>query len=356
MTSTAVRQTSDILRKLGMRYSAVCLLACFIILFSLISPDTFPTTITFQVIVNQQVQVGLLALAVLIALIGGAYDLSVGSMLSFSIMVSTWLFNQTHLNGVLISLIAIIACCMVGWINGFVVLRLHVNSFIATLAMSQVLSALVLLGSNNTTVTANVPAGFMSFFQKSFGGIGIPFFMLLALALIVWHVLENMPTGRRLYATGSNEEAARLTGVRTSRLTWGALISAAGISGLAGVIFTGQVAILSSSYGPPLLFPAFAAVFFGATQLRGQPNVWGTLIAVYALATGVEGIQLSTGNDAVWVTPLLNGVALLITVALASNVVLGKRRLIGRSRQAASAESGLGHDPAAGADPQIAAR
>lgn len=67
-----------------------------------------------------------------------------------------------------------------------------------------------------------------------------------------------------------------------------------------------------------MLFPAFAAVFFGATQFQRRANVWGTLIAVYALAFGVKGLQLAFQDGVSWITPLFNGTALLIAVVLAS--------------------------------------
>jgi ribose transport system permease protein len=140
----------------------------------------------------------------------------------------------------------------------------------------------------------------------------------LALAIIVWLVLEHTVLGRRLFAVGGNEDAARLAGVPTKRLAFGTLVASAGLAGLAGVIFAAQVGVFDASYGQALLFPAFAAVFLGATQIRGRPNVWGTMLAVYVLAFGVQGITLKFASATYWVSPLFNGVALVISVAVAS--------------------------------------
>ena len=75
-----------------------------------------------------------------------------------------------------------------------------------------------------------------------------------------------------------------------------------------------------------LLFPAFAAVFFGATQIKSRPNVWGTILAVYTLAFGVKGLQLAFSSGVYWITPLFNGLALILAVALASRRVAAVRR------------------------------
>jgi ribose transport system permease protein len=79
------------------------------------------------------------------------------------------------------------------------------------------------------------------------------------------------------------------------------------------------------TFGPTLLLPAFAAAFLGSTQLQpGRFNVWGTLIAIYVLATGVQGLQLVSGQQ--WLSDMFNGVALIVAVGLAVN---RQRRITG---------------------------
>ena len=90
-----------------------------------------------------------------------------------------------------------------------------------------------------------------------------------------------------------------------------------------------KVGTFSVDSGPGLLFPALAAVFFGASQFSRRPNVWGTLVAYFALAYGVKGLQIAFGPGTFWIQPLFQGATLLIAVALASRVV-GQTR---RSRQ-----------------------
>jgi ribose transport system permease protein len=161
------------------------------------------------------------------------------------------------------------------------------------------------------------PAAFTKAGQMSIHGVPIVVVYLAVIAIVVWYFLEWTTTGRRLFAIGFNPEAARLSGVRTGRLIWSSFVTSAVIAGIAGVIMGAQVGSFDNSFGSPLLLPAFAAVFLGATQIKARPNVWGTLLAVYTLAFGVEGLQLAVGAGAYWVTPLFNGVALVVAVVFA---------------------------------------
>jgi len=151
--------------------------------------------------------------------------------------------------------------------------------------------------------------------QVSVGGFQIVVLYLLILAVLAWWFLEFTPAGRYIHATGGNAEAARLSGVRVNKWSWVTLILSGTIAGIAGVLYTSQTGP-SLSFGPGLLLPAFAAAFLGSTQLRpGRFNVWGTLIAIFVLATGVEGLEIVSGQQ--WLNDMFNGVALILAVALA---------------------------------------
>jgi ribose transport system permease protein len=324
-TSKAASTMMQPLVVLARRFSAVCLLVVFAVIFSFAAPSTFPTIATARLTLSGEVTVGILALAVLVPLCAGAFDLSVGAMLAFGMVVLFQLVAH-HWNPLLAGLVSIICCAVAGMISGYVVVRLHVNSFIATLGMSQVLSAVMLFISKNTQLEPPFPNWFAGLTSHRFLGISCDFYYLLILAIIIWYVLELTPVGRLLFATGGNAEAARLAGIPTERYIWGSLIVSAAISGLGGVVLASQVGIFQTSFGIGDLFPAFAAVFFGATQIKGRPNVWGTLIALYALAVGVSGLQLTFFGSQFWITPLFDGVALLIAVIFASQQIRAKRR------------------------------
>jgi ribose transport system permease protein len=235
----------------------------------------------------------------------------------------------------LVAVGAVVACCVVGLISGIIVVKFRVNSLIATLGMSQVLTAVELKVANNRQITGAFSNHFESLGSRNVLGIPIVMIYLLVLATIIWFVLEHTPVGRYLFAVGGNPEAARLAGLPAERLTYGALVASAGIAGIAGVIFAMKVGTFDVSNGPGLLFPALAAVFFGASQFSRRPNVWGTLVAYFALAFGVKGLQIAFGPGTFWIQPLFQGATLLIAVALASRVV-GQTRRSRRAQKEAS--------------------
>jgi ribose transport system permease protein len=310
--------------------SALYLWAVFMVLFGIISPDTFLTGTTFKLVFSEGVITCVLALAFLIPLAAGVYDLAIGALMALAIAIQVYLAIHTSLPPGVVAVIAMAACTLAGAVSGFVVVRLRVNSFIATLGVSQVLLAVVLLISGNQQLVADYPSSWSTLGNGSVAGIPNVVFFLLALAIVLWYVVEHTRIGRYLLATGGNPDAARLSGVRTDRVVWGALIASGAIAGFAGVVYSMRSGIFSSSTGPGYLFPAVAAVFLGASQLSQRPNVWGTLIAYFALAFGIQGLVLSASSAAVWSQPLFQGVSLIIAVALASRPAAA--RLIERRR------------------------
>jgi ribose transport system permease protein len=326
---TATPSTGWITR-LGLdRFSALYLWAAFMIFFGL-SRDQFLTRTSIElVLTDRALIVAILALAFLVPLTAETFDLSIGAMMSLSLVIVSWMARDTEVNQVVSALLALAACAAIGFVNGFIVVKLRVNSFIATLGMSQVISALILYISANRQISGVLSDGYRSIGTNELFGFPYYFFYLLVLAAGLWFMLEHTPIGRYLFATGGNREAARLSGVNTDKLTWMTLVLSALIAGFAGIVFSWRTPIFSQTTGPGFLFPAVAAVFFGASQLKGRANVLGTLIAVYALAFGVKGLQLFFSAGTYWIEPMFEGLSLLFAVAIASrkNIIkVPKRR------------------------------
>ena len=301
------------------RFSAVYLWIVFLILFGILQFHLFLTVSTFQVVFSQSAVTAVLALAFLVPLTADTYDLSIGEMMSLTIVLMNWLTLHTSLPIGVIAVLVFITCAAIGAVSGFIVVKLRVNSLIATLGMSEVLSSVQLYISQNHQIAGS----FSNLFVDIGNGkvLGIPYLDLymIAIAAVLWFVLEQTPVGRRLFAVGGNREAARLAGISADRIIWGSLIASAAIASLAGVMYTAQVGAYTSDIGQGYLFPALAAVFFGASQLSQRPNVWGTLIAYFALAFGIQGLTLQFGAGTFWVSPLFQGVAVIGAVAIASS-------------------------------------
>jgi ribose transport system permease protein len=296
------------------RFSGLYLWALFIIVFGIWVPNEFLTTSTLHSVAAQQAVTGMVALAVLIPLSAGLYDLSVGATANVSGILTIVLMNNNHWAWVPAMIAGILVAVAIGLINSFIVVKLDVNSFIATLGMGSILAATEVIISSNSQPIPPTSMAWNNFTQTTVFGFQIVVLYLLILAIVLWWLTAHTPVGRYLYAIGGNTEAARLSGVRIPRYTTLSFVTSATIAGLAGVMFS-SLNGPSLNFGGTLLLPAFAAAFLGSTQLiPGRFNVWGTLLAIYVLATGVQGLQLVSG--AAWLSDMFNGVALIVAVAL----------------------------------------
>lgn len=318
------------------RYSALILWGMFIVIFGITKPDVFLTASTGRSVFSEGVVTAILALAFLVPLTTATYDLSVGAVMGLSLVTMNWFGLNTDLPAGIAAVIAVMACAVVGAFAGLLVVKLHVNSLIATLGVSQVVTSVFLKVSDNKQM---IDAFSDSWLRLGNGDVfGIPKIVvyLAVLGLILWFVLEQTPLGRNLFAVGGNPEAARLAGVRTDAHVWGSLIAGSVIAGLAGVVYSMKVGVFTSSVGPGYLFPALAAVFFGASQFSRRPNVLGTLTAYFALAFGIRGLQQSFGTGTFWIKPLFEGASLVIAVAIASRPARAKLATRRRIKQSNS--------------------
>jgi ribose transport system permease protein len=296
------------------RFSGVYLGILFIVVFGIWVPSEFLTTSTLHSVAAQQAVTGMIALAVLIPLAAGLYDLSVGATANVSGILSIVLMNNHHWAVIPAIVAGILVAVVIGCVNSFIVVKLGVNSFIATLGMGSILAAVEVIISSNSQPVPPASMAWNNFTQTTVFGFQIVVLYLIILAFVLWWLTAHTPVGRYLYAIGGNTEAARLSGVRINRYTTFALVCSATIAGLAGVMFS-SLNGPSLDFGSTLLLPAFAAAFLGSTQLvPGRFNVWGTLLAIYVLAIGVQGLQLVSGAG--WLSQMFNGVALIIAVAL----------------------------------------
>jgi ribose transport system permease protein len=296
-------------------YSGFYLLALFIVIFGIWKPDLFLTSATLHSVASSQAVSAMLALALLIPLTAGVYDLSVGAVVNVSTVTVVQLQTKHHVGMWSAMLLTVAFCAAIGATSGFIVVKLRVNSFVATLGMATIVSAVQTMISNQSQPYPPTQKSWYDLTQRNVLGFQIIVLYLLMLALVVWWVLDHTPAGRYLYAIGGNHEAARLTGLAVGRWSWLSLIASGAICGVAGILYA-SLSGPSLTFGQSLLLPAFAAVFLGSTQIKpGRFNVWGTMLAVYVLATGVQGLQFVTGVQ--WLNDMFNGVALVSAVAFA---------------------------------------
>ena len=322
--ATALEPTRDELQplSLGARlallapvYGLVILTALLILLFTLLLPDTFPTLLNLRSIVSDKAIIAILSLAATIPMVTGKIDLTVG----YGIVL--W-----HILAISLQSLGIpwpIACLMVlalgafsGLLNGLLVEVARIDSFIATLGTGTVLYALALWHTGGRQMVATLPEGFYALNSTFVFGLPITGFYVLAIAIVLWLILEYLPIGRYMYAIGANPTAASLNGIPVPRYVMGAFIASGTLTALAGILLASKLRIGQASVGLEYLLPALVGAFLGSTTIKpGRVNVWGTLIGVIILAVGISGIQQFGGSF--WVEPMFNGVTLLVAIGIA---------------------------------------
>jgi ribose transport system permease protein len=296
------------------RFSGVLIFVAVFATFAIWTPDTFLTETTWKSVLSTQAITAILAIGLLFPLAAGVFDLSAAQLLGFSALVcGALMFHEPHMSPGLAIVATLGVGLLVGVFNGFLVAGVGVDSFIATLGTSSLLIAFAqLIGGGD--YLGPFSSGFTNLTDGEVVGVPIVVLYLLVFAVIAWYALEHTPLGRRVYATGANSDASRLAGIRTKRFVFWTLIFSSVVASLAGVLLASNLNSVNETLGPQYLLPAFAAAFLGSTQLKpGRFNVWGTILAIYLLGMGVQGIQLVGGE--LWVTSLFNGLALIVAVS-----------------------------------------
>jgi len=298
-------------------YALIFALIIVIAFFSLLRPDTYPTIGNFGSIMQASSSIVLVSFALLLPLITGHFDLSVATMAGFGGIFAAGLVSFGIVTSwpVAVLLVAVVGA-IVGLINGMLVALLRLHSLVVTLGTQTLLFGAILWFSRGQVIYQDLPAGFLALGQSRPFGIPIPLYFSVAVAIILWFVLYYRPIGRRLYAIGGSEEAARLTGINVEKSVIGAFVAGGVLAGLAGVVQVAQVGSASPTSGAEFLLPAIAAAFLGETSIRrGFYNVWGTFFAVYLLAAGTSGLYMLGAAN--WVQPAFNGAVLIAAVILA---------------------------------------
>jgi ribose transport system permease protein len=322
--------------------SALYVFAVIFIVFSITIPRTFLSAATWRTLLDNQAVTGLTAIALVVPLAAGVFNLAIGLQVGTASIFIGWLLVNQGVGVVSAILITAVLGALIGLGSALLIIKAHIDSFIATLGISSLLAAFI-TGISGGEQILGVADSLASFGTAQLSGVTYPFVALIIVAFLVWYVLEKTPAGRRVYATGGNLEAARLSGVSTSRVIVYSLIACGVLASLAGIVVTAKLANADPTIGPGYLLPAFTAAFLGSTQFKaGRFNVWGTVVSVYVLAAGVKGLQLS--GAPVWIPDAFNGASLIVAVAMAkSQGRLGQpssvRRVLGKFNLSGSGQA-----------------
>ena len=253
----------------------------------------------------------------LVVLIGGI-DLSVGSILTLSLVLGAGLSRGSDAAAP----IAIVAClaagAAVGLLNGLLVTRLRLPALISTLATATMIDGVSWVYTNGAP-NGSMPPVLQFAANAKIGGVPAADLIVAAIFIAVLTLLTRTVFGRRLYATGANPRAALLTGVRIERITVVAYVICGALAAAGGLLLGGYIAVGSLKAGEGYVLNSLAVVLIGGTSLSGgEGGVFGTLIgvAILAVLTALL-IQLSV--------PIALRSVLLALIVIVGAILQGRR-------------------------------
>ena len=251
-----------------------------------------------RAIANRVVLIAIIAIGMTFVIITGGIDLSVGSLIAFSAVVTALLIRMggaaeaTAGVMVLSGLAAIALCGALGAFSGSMVTVFQVPAFIVTLGMMQVARGLAFILSDSQSIY-QVPESFTLLGRGFVLGIPNPVLLMLMLYAVAHVMMTRMTLGRYIYAVGGNKEAARLSGVPVRRVLLICYTACGALAGLGGVITASQLKSGEPNYGDMAELEVIAAVVVGGTSLSGgEGKVLGTLIGALVMAVIRNGMNL----------------------------------------------------------------
>ncbi|MBS0559946.1 MAG: ABC transporter permease [Proteobacteria bacterium] len=325
---TRGQATGRTLSHLTATYGLLVVFVLVLLVFGLLRPDSFFSAMNMNGIMVSQSVTALLALAEMVPLATKQFDLSVGYHLGvMQVLIIGLQVNQGIPWPAAAALILVLSLA-VGVVNGLLVTRFRIDSFIATMGTGTLLYGFANWYSNGEQIVGmSLPDSFTNM-TGIVWGFPLPALYVLVVACILWAVTERLPVGRNLYVIGANPRAAELTGIAINRHILGAFVVSGFLSGVAGILLGSILQTGTPSVGPEYLLPAFAATLLGATSIRpGRVNVIGTLLSVLVLAFSFSGVQQL--GAPFYVQYFFNGGILIVAVGLSIYAARKRQSLAG---------------------------
>lgn len=308
---------------------ALIALAIIVIFFSLMS-DKFLQYSNLVLMTRHVAMNAILAIGMLLVILNGGIDLSVGSIVGLSGVVAGYLMqgavipftNQiAYPNIWVVLLISLIVGTLFGWLNGLLIAKLNIAPFIATLGMLYVARGFAKLITNGETFTKlrgepNLGnTGFIDTFAAKPLGVPLPIWVMLLFTIIFSIILNRTAFGRWLYASGGNPRAAALTGVPVVKVNIRIYALSGLCAGAVGILFTADLNAAIPNMGEFSELNAIAAVVIGGTALSGgRGTIRGTLIGAFVIGFLVDGLVL-IGVSVFW-QETIKGAVIIVAVAV----------------------------------------
>ena len=291
------------------------------VLFS-VWADNFVSVDSFSSTMNIAAELGIVAMAVTLLMIAGEFDLSVGSVLGISSVLVPYLYQEMALQAGSAVLIAFVAAALTGVVNGTIVIRTRIPSFIVTLGMLYIVRGAALKMSAYPVARLRHPT-FYDVLGGEIAGIPVQIFWMLGIVAVGTLVYRRTTYGYYVRATGSNEVAAQLAGIPVKRVKVIAFVLTSVLAAFAGALSFAHLTSVAPTAGAGDELTVIAAVVIGGTSLfGGQGTVIGTFLGA-ALLTVVRNGLVQIGGEGRLQEAFLGGIIIL---AVLIHTHVGRRR------------------------------
>lgn len=308
------------IKRMAGRLQALWMLVAVCLVLGIASPVFATSTNLLNVALATSVT-ALLAVGQTFVIILAEIDLSVGSVLAFTAAVTAIVLKHEPVAVAIIVGLAVGAG--IGLVNGLLVTKTRMPSFIVTLAMLSVMAGLALQITQGNPISVGSNA-FQNIGQGHLFGVPIPVWIMAAAFVIFGLLLARTRFGRYIYATGDNPEAARLSGIPTDRVKIWAFVISGALAALAGFIITARLSTAEPTAGSGMELEAIAAVIIGGTSLLGgRGNMLGTVVGAFILGVIDNGMNLL--NVSPFLQDVVKGIVILIAVLLDRNAAVIRR-------------------------------
>lgn len=299
------------------RFGTIIALIALVVTFSVAGGSLFFASSNVIEIFSSVAITGVIACGLTIALATGVYDLSVGFVASFAGVLVTGLMSSQHLSVVKAIIITLFASAAIGLVNGLIVTKARVTSFVATLGTGTIVVGLNYAYSSGVSVVGGVPDSFTNINLRRIASIPLPVYIMVAVAIVLWILLNRTVLGQNVQAVGGNPGAAHLAGIRVDRTRILALIISATCAGAGGILLAAKLGSGQTTGADSYLLTAFAAAFLGSVALReGEFHIVGTLVGILIVGVGFNGLAIT--NAPPFYSNVFNGGVLIGAVALST--------------------------------------
>ncbi|MEM6846049.1 MAG: ABC transporter permease [Bacteroidota bacterium] len=307
----------------GLQDRVVTLTLTIVVMFvvcSLIWPTNFPTFDNISlVLLNLSIE-SIVAVGMMLLLISGMFDLSVGSVVAFAGSITAYLMYYYGMYTPVAILIGLGLSAVIGLVNGILVAKVGINPLIQTLAMMGIVRGLALMIAG--AGIQNLPADFNAIGQTKILGIQSPVWFMLIIVAVFSILVARTVFFRQFYYIGGNEKAANLSGIRVDRVKIIGFVIISSLAGIAGILLASRLGAALATSGRGMELRVITAVILGgASLLGGQGKIIGALLGTLFMGL-VSNIMILARVSGYWQEIILG---LILIVAVAIDILLKKR-------------------------------